>query len=491
MKRREFVKNAGFGVGAVIAGGSVISFIASCNKGGMMDMMTTYVNVTEGSFSRPLAIPGFGGANTTLTPQATTANIDGTMRSVLGYQANGILGPTIKLNKGDNANILLQNNLSEPNNIHWHGLMIPSNMDGYPTDVAAAGSTFNYRFTVNQRAGLYWYHPHTDMLTGSQAYRGLAGLFMVNDAEEAALNLPSGNYEIPLVLQDKRLGGSTLNYNPTTMEVMSGFMGESIVVNGVASPYSDVATRYYRLRILNGSNARIYNLAFSNNLPFTIIGSDGGLLKNPQTVSSLLLSPGERIDVLVNFTGISIGTDVYLLSKTFSNAGNAQGKQEFKIMKFRVSQSASDSFAIPSTLSVVSALSGAAQTRNFVLTEMQMSMGGSMSAMHRINDKVFDAARIDETIPVNSTENWVFENKGSEPHPIHLHAVQFQVLGRTGGENRGISASEKGWKDTVLLLPGEKVTLAVPFGSLTGKFVFHCHNLEHEDDGMMLQYMIS
>jgi len=491
MKRREFVKNAGLGVGAVITGGSVLSFISSCNKGGMMDMMTSYVNVAEGSFNRLLAIPSVVGANTTLAPQSTLANIDGTQRSVLGYQANGILGPTIKLNKGDSANILLRNNLSEPNNIHWHGLMIPSNMDGYPTDVVTAGGTFNYQFAVNQRAGLYWYHPHTDMLTGSQAYRGLAGLFIVNDAEEAALNLPSGAYEIPLVIQDKRLSGSSLNYNPTSMEVMSGFMGESIVVNGVASPYTDVASRYYRLRILNGSNARIYNLAFSNNQPFTIIGSDGGLLKNPQSVSNILLSPGERVDVLVTFAGISTGTDVYLLSKVFSNAGNAQGKQEFKIMKFRITQNSTDSFSIPSNLSAVSTLSTASQTRNFVLTEMQMSMGGSMTGMHRINDKVFDAARIDETIAANSTENWVFENKGNEPHPVHLHAAQFQVLSRSGGENRGVIASERGWKDTVLLLPGEKVTLAVPFGSLTGKFVFHCHNLEHEDDGMMLQYMIS
>ena len=491
MKRREFVKNAGLGVGAVITGGSVLSFISSCNKGGMMDMMTSYVNVTEGSFNRLLAIPSVVGANTTLAPQSTLASIDGTQRSVLGYQANAILGPTIKLNKGDSANILLRNNLSEPNNIHWHGLMIPSNMDGYPTDLVTAGGTFNYQFAVNQRAGLYWYHPHTDMLTGSQAYRGLAGLFIVNDAEEAALNLPSGAYEIPLVIQDKRPSGSSLNYNPTSMEVMSGFMGESIVVNGVASPYTDVASRYYRLRILNGSNARIYNLAFSNNQPFTIIGSDGGLLKNPQSVSNILLSPGERIDVLVNFAGISTGTDVYLLSKAFSNAGNAQGKQEFKIMKFRITQNSTDSFSIPSNLSVVSTLSTASQTKNFVLTEMQMSMGGSMTSMHRINDKVFDTARIDETIAANSTEIWVFENKGNEPHPVHLHAAQFQVLSRSGGENRGIIASERGWKDTVLLLPGEKVTLVVQFGSLTGKFVFHCHNLEHEDDGMMLQYMIS
>jgi len=361
-------------------------------------------------------------------------------------------------------------------------------MDGHPSNVVNAGGSFNYQFSVNQRAGLYWYHPHTHMRTASQVYKGLAGLFIVNDQEENSLNLPSGNMELPLVIQDKRLSASGLNYNPSMSEMMTGFMGETILVNGVAFPYTEVSTKTYRLRVLNGSNARIYNLKLSNNSNFTIIGNDGGLLQTPETVNSILLSPGERLDLLVSFSGLTIGNELYLESSSFSNAGTSQGGQSFKIMKFKIINSATDNFIIPSSLSFIPALSSATNTRNFVLNEMHMSGHHSMSGTHQINDKVFDENRIDETISPNTTEYWVFENKGIEPHPMHLHGVQFQVVERTGG--RGLIPSEKGWKDVVLVLPNEKVKIIVPFGSFPGKYVFHCHNLEHEDDGMMLQYLI-
>ena len=150
-------------------------------------------------------------------------------------------------------------------------------INGHPEDILTAGNSFNYQFTVNQRAGLSWYHPHPDGATARQAFQGLAGLFIMNDAEEVALNLPSGIYEIRLVIQDKRFASSGIKYNPSMGKVMSGFMGETIIVNGEASPFAEVATRFYRLRILNGSNARIYNLALNNNSDLIIIGNDGGL----------------------------------------------------------------------------------------------------------------------------------------------------------------------------------------------------------------------
>lgn len=498
MKRREFIKNSGLGAGSIIAGGSVVAFLAACNKnnmmnGGGMNMGGQLVPVTEGNFNRVLPVPNTVTANATLTAQATVANVNGNSIPVLGYQANGILGPTIRLNSGDTANINFQNNLSEKTNIHWHGLKIPANMDGHPEAIVNAAGNFNYQFTVNQRAGLNWYHPHPDGATARQAFQGLAGLFIINDAEEAALNLPSGLYEIPLVIQDKRLTSSGINYNPSVMEVMTGYMGETIIVNGVASPFTEVATRFYRLRFLNGSNARIYNLALSNNADLTIIGNDGGLLKNPVVVKSILLAPGERLDVLVNFTGIAVGTEVFLESRMFDNGGSAQGKQGFKIMKFKTTQSVSDSFTVPSTLSSINTIpvSSASQTRNFTLDVMQMSGNMNMTGMHRINGKTYDKSRIDENVSASATEIWVIDNsQGDEPHPVHLHGVHFQILERTGGRGQLI-ASETGWKDSVLLLPQEKVKLIIPFASLTGVFVFHCHNLEHEDDGMMLQYQLS
>lgn len=497
MKRRDFIKNTGIGAGGVLATGSFISLLASCNKnnmmGGNMNMGGQPVPVTEGSFTRLLPIPNTVTGATSLTAQATNTNINGNSFSVLGYQSGGILGPTIRANTGTNANINFQNNLSEKSNIHWHGLKIPADMDGHPEAIVNAGGSFNFQFAINQRAALNWYHPHPDGATARQAFQGLAGLFIVNDAEEAALNLLSGIYEIPLVIQDKRLTSSGIAYNPTSMEVMTGYMGETILVNGEASPFTEIATRFYRLRILNGSNARIYNLALSNNADLIVIGNDGGLLKNPVTVKNILLSPGERLDVLVNFSGLSTGTEVFLENKMFDNAGSAQGKQGFKILKFRITQTVNDSFNVPASLSSINSIpaSAATRTRNFVLSVMQMSGGMNMTGMHQINGKTYNKNRIDETVTANATEIWEFDNsQGDEPHPIHLHGVHFQVLERTGGRGQLI-ASESGWKDTILLLPQEKVKLIIPFASLTGVFVFHCHNLEHEDDGMMLQYQLN
>ena len=269
-------------------------------------------------------------------------------------------------------------------------------------------------------------------------------------------------------------------------------MGESVLVNGVLSPYREVATKYYRLRILNRSNARIYNLALSNNADMVIIGSDAGLLRTPVAAKTLLMAPDERLDVLVNFAGLTAGTEVFLENRIFDGAGAAQGKQAFKIMKFKITQVTNDMFSVPALLSNIIAInaSSVAKTRNFSISNANMNMS-SGGMQHKINDKVFDANRIDEAVSKNTTEIWVFDNsQGTEPHPMHIHGVHFQVLQRSGGRN-SLIASEMGWKDTVLVMPGEVVRVAVPFENYTGKFVFHCHNLEHEDSGMMLQYQLS
>lgn len=500
MKRRYFIKMSGLSAGTVITGGSVAGFIASCagcKKEDHQGLMTEPVMVSEGDFSNILTFPYQAGVNHTLTAQATTANLKGSSIHVLGYQPNSLLGPSFRINRGDTVNVLLQNNLSEHSNIHWHGLKIPALMDGHPDQLANAGGTFRYQFTVNQRAGLNWYHPHPHEMTGKQVFQGLAGLFIINDAEESALNLPSGKYELPLVIQDKRISQNSITYNPSMEEVMAGYMGESIIVNGVYSPYTEVDTRFYRLRILNGSNARVYNLALSNNTDMVIIGNDGGLLRYPVIVKDIMMAPGERLDLLVNFGGVSVGSEIFLTSKEFANAGAAQGKQQFKIMQFKVARSTTDTFTIPATLSNVSTVpaSSAVKTRNFEISNAMehhgVPMNDGMQMRHRINGKLFDSSRIDEIVAVNTTEIWVFDNSnGDEPHPMHLHGVSFQVLTRKGGRGNLI-ASEAGWKDTVLVMPGEIVKVIVPFENNTGKFVFHCHNLEHEDDGMMLQYQLS
>lgn len=503
MKHKNFIKLSGLSFASLFAMVGIMIFFScsnnnmdmgnNMNMGGNMNMGQP-VPVTEGNFTTPLAIPAVVGSTTTLTPQNVTANISGFGNvSGLGYTPNSLLGPTIKVNNGTAININLVNQLNEKTNIHWHGLKIPAAMDGHPDNTVNAGSTFNYNFTVNQRAGLYWYHPHAEMLTGKQVFQGLAGLFIVNDAEETALNLPSGNRELPLVIQDKRISAGSIPYAPSMMEVMTGLMGQYILVNGVYAPVHNVETAKYRVRILNGSNARIYNLALSNGASFTIIGNDGGLLTSPQSVNSLLLGPGERADLIIDFSQTALNSELFLISKMFSGGGNAQGTQEFKIMKFKTTSQVVDNFTTPATLSSINPLteSMATTSRNFDIQNTDMgSMNGS-AMTHTINNKVFDTNRIDELIANGAIEVWTFDNtNGTEPHPMHLHGVQFQILSRTGGRN-SLIPSEKGWKDMVLCMPGEKVKIIIPFNAYTGKFLFHCHNLEHEDSGMMGQYKVN
>lgn len=502
MKRKDFLRYSGMGVASTLLAGGAPFLLSLCRRGNMMNIGGGPVNVTEGSFDVALPIPVAINGQGTLVAQSTTYSIfKGKTSKVLGYQPGSILGPTISLISGGSVNISLQNQMSEPTNIHWHGLIIPANMDGHPEDVTQAGSSFNYAFTVNQRAGMYWYHPHPHGFTARQVFKGLAGVFVVNDSEEQSLNLPSGAFEIPLVIQDKRLFPDyAIDYSPQMGEIMTGFMGPYITVNGAYSPYLNVNKRNYRIRILNGSNARIYNIALSNNASFAVIGSDGGLLAAPQTVNSLIVGPGERADLIIDFSSYAIGTDLFLISKTFS-AGDAQGKQEFKIIKFVVSKDDNDSFSLPGTLSSINLIpeNTATKTRTFSISNPNMGMGGNsgmnmkgmnMKGMHKINDKSYDPNRIDETVQAGSTEIWTFDNtSGDEPHPMHIHGMQFQVLDRTGGRNIVIP-TEKGWKDTVMVMPGEKVRTIMTFHSNKGKYVVHCHNLEHEEDGMMLQFEV-
>jgi FtsP/CotA-like multicopper oxidase with cupredoxin domain len=257
----------------------------------------------------------------------------------------------------------------------------------------------------------------------------------------------------------------------------------------VYSPFAGVAKGWTRLRVLNGSTARVYNLGLSNGGLLHIIGSDGGLLATPRSAASLMLGPGERADVMVNFSELSIGQEVYLVSHKFSEFGQ-QGRQYFPIMKFVVDRETTSVNTLPAMLSNLPVLpeATAVRTRRFDISLLVGGMGPM--GRHSINGKVFEMERVDETVEAGTTEIWEFDNaKGDEIHPMHIHGVQFQVLGRTGGRGQ-LTAAEYGWKDTILVMPFESVRVIMTFPLYTGTFVFHCHNLEHEDDGMMLNYTI-
>ena len=494
MERRTFIRITSLGSLSIGFLSSNSFLLSSCHKMGMNETMSgSYIDIIEGDFTNSFINPATITNNGALEAQKTNCQIfPGKTSKVYSYKANAILGPIIVMNSGEQAIINVQNNLDEPTNIHWHGLVIPSNMDGHPMNIISAGSSYTYNFQVNQRASLYWYHPHPDGATASQVFRGLAGGIVVRDAEENALNLPSGTLEIPLIIQDKRIFPDySIDYSPQMNEIMTGYLGQYVLVNGKYAPNLNVETTTYRFRVLNGSNARVYNLALSTNESFTIIGSDGGLLSSPGTTNSILLGPGERLDLLIDFSNQIVGTELFLVSKTFSNAG-IQGAQEFKIMKFTVDQQNTLAYTIPGSLSVISSIpeSISIKTRKFEIGNMSMGMGSGGMGGHTINGVSFDATVINETVQSGTTEIWEFDNSmGQELHPMHIHGIQFQVLNRVGGRNTLI-ASEKGWKDTVMVLPNEKVSVIMTFGSNLGVFMLHCHNLEHEDDGMMLQFEI-
>ena len=509
MQRNQFIKLTGATATFTILGGTAW-LLQSCNGPGKKDVPAEDIKM-DNIFITPLPAPPVFDLKNTTAFEAKKTQVEilkGKKTTVSGYY-DGMLGKTFIVNNGDAINLKFTNLLQQVTNVHWHGLIISSAMDGFPSRVTKPGGTFQYQFTVNQRAGTYWYHPHPDMLTAEQVMDGLAGFFIVRDDEENALKLPAGDSEIAFVIQDRRFkDNGEFDYSPTNAEVMTGFFGKYIIVNGAYNPYKAVKAGWNRLRIINGSNARVYNLAFSNQQDFFVIGSDAGLLTAPEKVKNILLSPGERIDMLVDFSN-EANNEIFLQSELF-NGGGIQGKEAFKILKFKTEDAAKDAFILPTVLSVIGKIepSAATKTRTFDISNSSMHNDNSMDmkmdkkdsavekgmnkkqmSMHGINGVSYDAAVINETINAGATEIWEFDNShGGEIHPMHFHGNHFQVLTRTG--KRGIIATEKGWKDTVLVMPGEKVKVISTFSQFKGKYVLHCHNLEHEDSGMMLNFEI-
>lgn len=383
------------------------------------------------------------------------------------WEYNGNLpGPTIKTNTGVTASILFQNNLPEPCITHWHGMIVNHDNDGHPSDAVNSGGTYSYNFPITQRAALYWYHPHTEMLTGKQVYSGLAGAFIVNDAEEASFNLPSGRFEVPLIIRDATLDNSgNLRYSPTA----GGMFGRFPLVNGTKDPYLKVTNAVYRFRILNGSNARVLNLALSNNRRMILIGNDGGLLPSSSDQTNIVMGGGERIDVLIDFRNLKLDQKVMLRDLN----------TQWDLVEFWVASSPGFPYAgALSTSSSIEHLSNPVTTRIF-----------SFDGMSKINGREYSVNRIDWTVPLHQTEMWKFVSNGNGPHPVHVHGASFQVVSRTGGRGQ-VFPWEAGWKDTVLLDDGETVSVLIRFDGYTGVYLMHCHKLEHEDMGMMANFEV-
>ncbi len=389
--------------------------------------------------------------------------------------------PTISIESGEEFTTRLVNNLEEPTIVHWHGILAPAAMDGHPRNAIGPGETYDYRFVVRNRAGTYWYHPHPDMATGRQVYMGMAGFFIVHDAEERGLGLPSGDYDLPILIQDRVLDGiQRIAYEPGTADHIDGYLGDRVFVNGFPDARRSVDRGLYRLRLLNGANARVFTLAFADNRSFQVVGTDGGLLDRPYDATSLVLSPGERVEIIVDFSSDLVGTSVEFLSSGFGVSGRQS--RSMRIMLFEVDDRMGWRDPVPSTLVPYERLdpNSASLTRSF---QLRMEMTGDMPR-HMIGEASFDMNRIDVTTNAGAVEIWEFTNLSPISHPMHIHNAFFQILSRNGAPPT--SPVDFGWKDTILVRATETVRAIVRFGAEQGVYVFHCHNLEHEDKGMML-----
>lgn len=419
-----------------------------------------------------------------------------------GY-GNTIWGPTLTANTGDSVSITLSADITQDTNLHFHGLTLDADEHDGIEDVVADGTNKTYSFTVNNRAGMYWYHPQFKKNTGVQMGSGLGGCFIVSDNDEDALNLPSGNLRSTVIaVQDKRFNeDNMMYYSPNPAESVTGFFGGNIMVNGVNGPVKNVTSRYHRLRIVNGSTSRIYNFALTivdgDDIPFSVIGNDGGLLDNlGATINTIILAPGERVDTLVDFSGLALDTEIMLNSKQFNGAGDYQGSAGFDILKFVISVEEPETWSLPDDLSDITELTEGdvtGETRTFDVANPNISKEEATTntdTMHGINGDTYEAGVSAFSVNTGTVEKWVIDNTGGkEPRVMHIYGVQFQVLSREGGR-AAVRVWERGWKDTICLFPDEKVTLLIPFNNAPGTYHMVSTNIEHADTGLMNTFEI-
>lgn len=486
MKRRSFIKN---GIAALA--------LAGTGTGLYLFNKLNYISTTQAKEFLPLLpIPpllenldksGKGAVFVMDVMRGSVNFIPGNPTNTLGYNGN-FLGPTIRVRNGQRFRIKVNNTLQQITTLHWHGLHVPAKWDGGPRQPIPAGASWNPDFVINQQAATLWYHPHAMGLTGEQVYLGLAGLLLIEDEFSDQMEIPKnyGVNDIPLVIQDRRFfSNGQFAYVQNMHDVMNGVVGNYLLVNGALQPLLNVSGERIRFRLLNGSNSSIYNIGFSDQRSFTVIASDGGFLERPAAMNSIVLSAGERAEILVDFSSDSKNTAIELVVTQMRGSS-------FKAMQIVVNNEGQATKSLPQTLRVLDRIpeSESSRTRRFILGGGGMGMG-MMGGQITINGKRMDINRIDEQIKLGTTEIWEISNRSgmmmSMPHSMHLHDVQFQILSRNG---KVPPLHEQGRKDTVMIMPGETVRIIIRFRDYTGVYMYHCHLLEHEDNGMMGQFEV-
>ncbi|MFM7016330.1 MAG: multicopper oxidase domain-containing protein [Bacteroidota bacterium] len=462
-------------------------------------------------FVNPLAIPpALTGTNFNLNVQnGSTQFWNGITTPTYGINGN-ILGPTLIMNKWDNVTIHVTNSLTGSGNsttMHWHGLHVPAKFDGGPHQMIMQGMTWSPQFTMLNNAGTYWYHPHGNNQTDRQVSKGLAGMIIVKDSTEAALNLPR-NYgvdDFPIVVQTKA-------FDVLNQIAISTAEDTLVVVNGTAHPYLDAPAQVIRLRLLNGSSIRSYNFGFSGNMPFKIIATDGGLLDSARTLTRILLNPGERVELLLDLQNLQ-GNTVYLNSYSNELPNGIYGAATVTsmmggtitdynlnplngaivgILKLNVvAPTVNPVLTTPISLVTQTPITNYTVSRTFTLQpDTMMNAQQQVEGPFNINGTHFNMNVINVTTYLNTTEKWRIQNNTGIAHPFHIHDVQFTILNVNGG---AVPNYEKGKKDVVLVMPMQYVEFVTTFNDFADDsipYMYHCHLLHHEDDGMMGSFRV-
>ena len=433
--------------------------------------------------------------------------VSGAKTATYGYNGNDFWGPTLLLKKGAQARLQVKNSLTEDTTTHWHGMLVPGPVDGGPHQIVAAGSTWlTETFTVKNKASTYWYHPHMHQMTQKQLTLGAGGFIIVQDEEEAALNLPRsyGVDDIPLVLTSRRF--TTTNGVANQFQTTQTAYGDTLLANGVIDAQVALPKQLVRLRILNGEIERDYNLGFGDDRTFYVIGTDGGLLATPVAVTRLIMAPGERYEILVNLSADPLGTALDLnayngagsgLSFGFGGLENAtQGEfgsllndKTFRVLRINVAAATATPVSIvPASLANSIFPLAADVTRSRTLTITASGPGVPFT----FNGVGFDMNTINQTVALGSTESWTVNGGNIFGHSFHIHGVQFSMVARNGSAG-AVRACEQGWKDTIYLPLNESATFVARFDEAADAsypYMYHCHMVNHEDGGLMGQFVV-
>lgn len=476
LNRRQLIARAGLSGGALILPGSTSSLMRQPHRvGGHV--------FSPPPFSLPLYIPPVAKPThtdvTTDYYQLTVAETDvsifpGIKTRALTYNGE-FPGATIRARRGRRVVITQVNHCDQPAVLHTHGLHNPANEDGYPMDVVGPGRHRDYHYANGQLGATLWYHDHVHHLDAERIYRGLAGYYVLEDPAERAFGLPEGEFDVPVMLRD-----AEFDHAGQLVFRMGGFRTrDTLLINGRPQPYFRVAARKYRFRFLNGANERHFVLRLANNADMLLVGSDGGLLPKPVPTKAFEIWPGERVEVVIDFAAFPRGTQLVLENEHGEDAATRQ------VMRFDVTRTALDHSQVPAALRPLPEF-GTPSVHRDVRFSLDRKTG-----MFLIDGKIFDPHRVDQHVKLGATEIWTIRNddtKPAIPHNMHIHLVQFKVLDRNGTP---VGGCETGLKDTVTVPSGGYVRLKARFADFTGRYVYHCHLLDHEAMGMMAQLEVS